>query len=59
MALSRTLRHTYYFYISVKFPGKDFLDQYISDFYRRYENSEKPQIQKLWKKMASQFLHFS
>ena len=47
MALNRTLCHTYYFYISVTFPGKDFLDQHISDFDRRSENSKRPEIQKL------------
>ena len=50
VALSRTLCHTYYFHNSVKFPGKDFLEQYTSDFYRRSENSKWPEIQKLWKK---------
>ena len=39
--------HTWYFYISVHFPGRDLLDQYISEFYRRSENSERSEIEKL------------
>ena len=35
VTLYRTLCHAFYFYISVKFPGKDFLGQYISDFQRQ------------------------
>ena len=35
----------------MKFPWKDFIDQYISDFYRPSENSKRPDIQK-YEKMA-------
>ena len=41
------LCHTCYCYISVKFPGKDLIGQYISDFYRRSENSKRSEIQKV------------
>ena len=39
--------HICYFYISVNFPGKDLLGQYISEFYRRSENSKRSDIKNL------------
>ena len=47
MALYLTLCQAHYSYISVKFPGKDLLGQYISDFYHHSENSKRSEIQKL------------
>ena len=55
VALYRTLYHTCYFYISVKFPGKDFLGQYIFYFYRHSEYFKRPEIQKLWKSGTKNF----
>ena len=44
-------------YIITKFPGKRFLGQYISHFYRRLDYSKRTEIQKKNKKKWHQNLH--
>ena len=43
--------HTCYFYISVNFPGKDLLGQYISDFYREKEKLDQKTMKNCHQKL--------
>ena len=45
------LHDTCYSYINVKFPGKDLLGQYISDFYRCLEFRDPKTMNKWYKKL--------
>ena len=58
VALYRNLCGTCYFYISVKFPGKDFLGHYISDF-TAVQNILRDQRSKNYEKMAPKASLFS